>query len=364
VGYLSWGFHRHATAHLAAELFELHDRARFEITAYDCGPEDGSGVRSRIRRSCERFVDISRASHFEAARLIHGTGTDILVDLTGYTLGGRPQILALRPAPVQVSWLGYPGTLGADWVDYLVADPVVIAPGEERFYAERVLRLPHCYQVNDRRREVAERTPSREEAGLPAEGFVFCCFNQAYKITPEMFSLWMRVLAAVPGSVLWLAEPNAWAPDNLRREAQARGIAPERLVFAPRRPLAEYLVQYRLADLALDTFPYTSHTTASDALWMGCPIVTCPGETFASRVAASILRAAELPELVAGSFEDYERLAVGLATAPGRLAALRSRLRERRASCPLFDTPRLVRELEGLYERMFEAYLAGEAAAS
>jgi predicted O-linked N-acetylglucosamine transferase (SPINDLY family) len=363
IGYLSWGFHRHATAHLTAELFELHDRSRFEVSAYDCGPEDDSSVRQRIRQACEHFVDLSRTPHLEAAHRIHGDGIDILVDLTGYTLGGRPEILALRPAPVLVNWLGYPGTFGAEWVDCLIADAVIVPPGAERFYAERqVLRLPHCYQVSDRKREIAPRVPDRAQAGLPPEGFVFCCFNQAYKISPQVFELWMRILGAVPGSVLWLAQANPWACANLRRAAQARAIAPERLVFAPRKPLPDYLVQYRLADLALDTFPYTSHTLASDALWMGCPLVTCPGETFASRVAASILRAAGLPELVAGSFLEYEQLAVELATVPGKLDALRARLRASRDTCPLFDTPRFVRELEALYERMFETFLAQRAA--
>lgn len=361
VGYLSWGFHRHATAHLTAELFERHDRARFRIAAYDLGHDDASSVRSRIRQACERFVDLSRASHEQGARAIYEDETDILVDLTGYTLGARPQILALRPAPVQVNWLGYPGTLGADWYDYIVADPVLIAPEEEHLYAEQVVRLPHCYQVNDRRREVAERTPSREEAGLPPEGFVFCCFNHAYKILPQMFGVWMRILAAVPGAVLWLADSNPWASESLRREAAARGIAPERLVFASRKPLADYLVQYRLADLALDTFPYTSHTLASDALWMGCPLATCAGETFASRVAASILQAAGLSELVASSFEEYERLVVGLATDRARLEAIRRRLRENRDRCPLFDTERFARDLERIYEELFEAWCSGRA---
>ena len=357
VGYLSWGFHRHATAYLAVELFELHDRSRFELFAYAYGPDDGSEIRARVRGACEHFVDVSQESHVATAKRVHQDGVDLLVDLTGYTFGARPQILALRPAPIQVNWLGYPGTMGADCVDYLIADPFIVPMGQEAHYAEKVVRLPDCYQINDRRREVSDRVPTRQECGLPSEGFVFCCFNQAYKILPDVFNLWMRILKAVPGSVLWLGEANAWQPENLRREAAARGVAGERLVFAPRKPLPEYLVQYRLADLALDTFPYTSHTTASDALWMGCPLVARTGDTFASRVSGSILVNAGLPELVSDNPGDYERLAMALATAPGRLRDIRRRLQEHRDACALFDTPRLVRNLESAYESMFNARL-------
>jgi predicted O-linked N-acetylglucosamine transferase (SPINDLY family) len=357
IGYLSWGFHRHATAYLTAQLFELHDRDRFEVFAYAYGPDDNSVIRARLRSACEHFTDISRESHFAAASRIHNDGVDILVDLTGHTLGARPQILALRPAPVQVNWLGYPGTMGADCVGYLIADPFIIPAGQERFYAEKVIRLPNCYQVSDRLREVRDRVPSRAECGLPADAFVFCCFNQAYKILPETFDRWMRILRGVPGSVLWLAEANRWATENLRRAAAEKGVAAERLVFAPRKDLPEYLVQYRLADLALDTFPYTSHTTASDALWMGCPLVTCPGQTFASRVAGSILVSAGLRDLVTETPEELERLAIGLASSPERLRGVRRRVEEARGSSPLFDTPRFVRELEDVYGKMFASFL-------
>lgn len=355
IGYLSWGFHQHATAYLTAQLFELHDRDRFEVFAYAYGPEDNSAIRARLRSACEHFVEVSRESTLATAQKIYGDGVDVLVDLTGYTLGARTEILALRPAPVQVSWLGYPGTLGTDCVDYLIADPFIIPPGREGDYAEKVVRLPDCYQVTDCRREVADRVPTREECGLPAQGFVFCCFNQAYKILPGTFGMWMRIIQAVPGSVLWLAEANPWMVENLRRAAVARGVAAERLIFQPRKPLPEYLNQYRLADLALDTFPYTSHTTASDALWMGCPLVTCPGGTFASRVAGSVLINAGMRELVIDSPGDYERSVIGLATTPGRLQDVRRRLREGRDASPLFDTPRLARNLESLYEMMFGA---------
>ena len=358
VGYLSWGFHRHATAYLTAQLFELHDRDRFEVFAYAYGPDDKSAIRARLRSACEHFTDVSRQSYFATAQGIRDDGVDILVDVTGYTLGTRPQILALRPAPIQVNWLGYPGTMGTDCIDYQIADPFIIPEHQEPFYAERVVRLPDCYQVNDRRREVSDRVPGREECGLPARALVFCCFNQAYKILPETFDRWMRILRGVPGSVLWLAEANRWATENLRRAAAERGVAAERLVFAARKDLPEYLAQYRLADLALDTFPYTSHTTASDALWMGCPLVTRTGETFASRVAGSILINAGMRELVTDSAAGWERKVLELATAPGTLANLRRTLDRTRDTLPLFDTPRLVRNLESAYVDMFHAYLA------
>ena len=361
IGYLSWGFHRHATAHLTAELFERHDRSRFEVFAYAYGPDDGSAIRARIRDACEHFTDISADSHVAAARRIYADGVDILVDLTGYTLGARTQILALRPAPLQVNWLGYPGTMGAGFVDVLIADSFIIPPGREGGYAEKIMRLPDCYQMNDRRREVSERVPGRAECGLPADGIVFCCFNQAYKILPGTFGLWMRILRAVPGSVLWLAEANPFATESLKRAAAASGVAAERLVFAGRKLLPDYLVQYRLADLALDTYPYTSHTTASDALWMGCPLVTRVGETFASRVAGSVLSAAGLPELVTDSPLQYERLVIELASAPDKLQAVRRKLQAGRDSCPLFDTVRFVRNLEGVYEEMHRSLERGPA---
>ena len=355
VGYLSWGFHRHATAYLTAQLFELHDRGRFEVFAYAYGPDDKSTIRARLRNACEHFTDVSQESYVATAQRIYDDQVDILVDLTGYTLGTRPQILAQRPAPIQVNWLGYPGTMGTEYIDYLFVDPFIVPGNLEPFYAERMVRLPDCYQINDCRREVSDRVPSREECGLPARAFVFCCFNQAYKILPETFDRWMRILRGVPESVLWLAEANHWATENLRRAAAERGVAAERLVFAARKDLPEYLVQYRLADLALDTFPYTSHTTASDTLWMGCPLVTLAGETFASRVAGSILINAGMRELVTDNPGDYERKVLELATSPGKLQDIRRRLQETRDSCPLFDTPRFVRNLESAYDGIFRA---------
>ena len=356
IGYLSWDFHKHATSYLIAELFEIHDRNRFEIHAYSYGPDDGSAIRARIRGACDRFTDVADRSYVAASQAIYNDAVDILVDLKGYTQGSRSQIMALRPAPIQVNWLGYPGTMGTDCIDYIIADPFIIPEAMERYYSEKVVRLPDCYQVNDRRREISDRIPTREECGLPAQGLVFCCFNLAYKILPDVFGRWMRIMQAVPDSVLWLLEANQWAVGNLRRAAAAKGVAPERLVFAPRQPLAEHLARYRLADLALDTFPYTSHTTASDALWAGCPLVTCSGETFASRVAGSILVNAGMRELVTASFEEYEHLVLDLAASPARLRDLRRKLEENRDTCPLFDTPRFARNLERAYEEMFDAY--------
>lgn len=351
IGYLSWGFHNHATAYWAAELLELHDRGRYEIHGYDYGPDDNSAIRARVVSACDRFTSLAGESHLAAARRIRADGIDVLVDLTGYTLGARPQILALRPAPVQVSWF-YPGTMGTRCIDYFIADPYALPSELEHAFSEKIVRLPDCYMPADRRREASEASPSREACGLPTEGVVFCCFNQAYKILPETFSLWMRVLRAVPGSVLWLAEANRWSVENLKREAAARGVDAQRLVFADRKPAAEYMAQYRLADLALDTFPYTSHTTAADALWMGCPLVTRMGETFASRVAGSVLINAGLRELVASTDEECERKLIELATVPDKLQDVRRRLAESRDTCPLFDTRRFVRNLEQTYDTM------------
>jgi predicted O-linked N-acetylglucosamine transferase (SPINDLY family) len=312
IGYLSWDFHQHATSYLIAELFELHDRERFEVFAYSFGPDDGSAMRARLRNAATGFFDIARHSNVAAARAIHENRIDILVDLKGYTQGARPQIMALRPAPVQINWLGYPGTMGMAQIDAIIADSFIIPEGAEAGYSERIVRLPDCYQINDRHRRIAP-PPVRSECGLPAEAFVFCCFNQSYKILPDVFAAWLRILNAIPGSCLWLLETNAWAVRNLRNVAAAQGIAGDRLVFAPVRPLDQHLARYCVADLALDTFPYTSHTTGSDALWAGCPLVTCAGETFASRVAGSLLRAAGVPELATRSLnENWHRRRPGL----------------------------------------------------
>ena len=359
IGYLSADLQEHATAHLMAELFELHDRGRFEVVAYSFGPDDGSAMRARLLRGFDRFVDIGSSSHVEAARAIHADGIDILFDLKGYTANARPEILALRPAPVQVSYIGYPGTMGCEFIDYIIGDRIVTPAEHAADYSEKIVRLPGCYQVNDRKRPLGE-TPARRALGLPEGAVVFFCFNQTYKILPETFRAWMRILAAAPGSVLWLLE---WTPEtvaNLRREAAARGVDPARLVFAPLVPHGEHMARIGAADLLLDTRPYNAHTTASDALWRGVPVLTCPGDTFASRVAASQLMAVGMPELIASSMAEYEAMAVRLARNPAELAALRQKVARNRATCALFDTPAFTRALERALERMWELYAAGQ----
>jgi predicted O-linked N-acetylglucosamine transferase (SPINDLY family) len=358
IGYLSADFREHAMAHLMAELFELHDRGGYEIFGYSCGPDDASAMRARLLHAFDRFIDISTLPRAAAADRIYADGVDILVDLMGYTAGAAVEIVELRPSPVQVSYLGYPGTLGADFIDYLVSDAFLTPPGDDRHFSEQLVIMPASYQVNDRKRPVAQ-TPPRRELGLPDGAFVFCCFNHSYKILPEMFAAWMRLLAAVPHSVLWLLDSSLLAKDNLRREAQARGVAPERLVFAPMLPHAQHLGRVRAADLFLDTFPYNAHTTASDALWVGVPLVTRAGDTFASRVAGSLLSAVGLPELITRSAAEYEALALRLARAPRELKALREKLQRNRATAALFDTPAFARNLEAAYSQMWENYLSG-----
>jgi predicted O-linked N-acetylglucosamine transferase (SPINDLY family) len=304
-------------------------------------------MRARLRQACEHFIDVASEPDDAVARRIEGDAIDILVDLKGYTMGGRSAILARRPCPIQVNWLGYPGTLGAPFFDYLIADPYVIPAGRESAYSERVVMLDHCWQSNDRKRPVAEPR-TRVEYGLPEQGFVFCCFAQAVKITPDIFERWMSLLQSVQGSVLWLAEDNARATALLKDAARARGVASERIVISPRVPFAQHLARYRVADLALDTFPYTSHSTASDGLWCGCPLVALVGDTFAARVSGSILTYAGLPELITGSLDAYEDLARALATDPQRLNAIRARVAAARDSS-LFDAESFARDLERVY---------------
>jgi predicted O-linked N-acetylglucosamine transferase (SPINDLY family) len=360
IGYLSADFHCHATAWLIAELIEKHDRDRFEVFGYSYGPDDHSPTRRRLASVFDRFVDVKDASFVEAAQRIKADEVDILVDLKGYTQDTRTQILALRPAPVQVNYLGYPGTMGAPFMDYILVDEFVVPPDQRRFFTEKVVYLPGCYQVNDSRREISADTPSRAECGLPEKGFVFCSFNNSYKITPQMFDAWMALLKAAPGSVLWLLEGNRFAPANLRREAEARQVAAQRLVFAPHLPLPEHLARHRLADLFLDTFPVNAHTTASDALWAGCPLLTMAGETFASRVAGSLLRTIGLSELVTSSLGEYQAMALRLARDANLLGDLRARLAANRKTSRLFDAGQFARNLEKAYITMWEIHVSGE----
>jgi protein O-GlcNAc transferase len=363
LGYLSGDFQQHATAHLMAELFERHDRDRFEVSAYSYGPDDNSPMRARLERAFDRFVDIRAMSHREAARLIQADKIDILIDLKGYTHHARPAISAYRPAPVQVSYLGYPATMGADFIDYIIVDRFVVPASQQPHFSERLVHLPGSYQVNDRKREMAAPL-SRGDCGLPAEGLVLCSFNNSYKISPVFFDIWMRLLGSVSGSVLWLLEPNELVKGNLRSEAEKRGVDPTRLVFAPVVPSAEHLGRHRHADLFLDTLPCNAHTTASDALWAGLPVLTCSGETFAGRVAGSLLMAAGMPELVTASLEEYEQTALALARSPQRLAALRQHLEKNRDASALFDLPKLTGNIEAAYARMWQTWLSGQMPAA
>src|SRR5215475_13881095 len=359
--YLSADFHQHATAYLIAELIERHDRDCFEIIGISFGRDDGSDIRRRVIAAFDRVHATRSNSDREIAQLLREHEIDIAVDLKGYTQESRPEILAFRPAPIQASYLGYPGSMGADFIDYIIADHAVIPADQAGCYSEKIAWLPDSYQCNDRQRAIADTAPSRREAGLPDHGFVFCCFNNNYKITPAMFDVWMRLLQAVPHSVLWLLRENVVAEGNLQREAKARGVDPARLVFADRMPLAEHLARHRLADLFLDTLPYNAHTTASDALWAGLLVLTCQGSAFAARVASSLLNAVGLPELVTTSLVDYEALALRLATDPRLIGELRARLAGSRLTHPLFDTDRFCRHIESAYTTMWETWQRGEA---
>lgn len=359
LAYLSADFHNHATAYLMAELFELHDKTRFEVAAISFSPDVKGDMRERLERSFNQFIDVRQMSDLSVAEMLRDLQIDIAIDLKGFTQGSRTGILACRAAPVQVNYLGYPGTMGADYIDYILADSHVIPAGHEAFYAEKVVRLPGTYQVNDSKRAIAAHTPSRADVNLPETGFVFCSFNNNYKITPPIFDIWMRLLHQVDGSVLWLLEDNATASRNLKREASQRGIAAERLVFAPRVALKDHLARHRLADLFLDTLPINAHTTASDALWAGLPVLTCMGNAFASRVAGSLLHAVGLPEMATHTLMDYEALALRLATAPELLASIKSRLAHNRMTQPLFDAARFRRNIESAYITMYERYQKG-----
>lgn len=359
VAYLSADFRDHATAYLMAELFERHDRDRFEITAISFGPSRDSEMEGRLRRAFDRFEEVRALSDLSVAQRVRELEIDIAVDLKGFTTDGRPGILAHRPAPIQVNYLGYPGTMGADYVDYLIADGTVIPPEHEPYYSEKIVRLPDCYQPNDSKRRIAENTPARAEMGLPDKGLVFCCFNNDYKLSPPFFELWMRLLHRLPGSCLWLLEGNDAVADNLRRAAAAHEISPQRLVFAPRVKLDAHLARHRLADLFLDTLPYGAHTTASDALWAGLPVLTCLGDSFAGRVAASLLRAIGLPELITADLREYEERAFQLSTTPQALADIRSKLARQRLTHPLFDATRFSQHLESALVEMWERHRRG-----
>ena len=360
VAYLSADFRDHATTQLMAELFEKHDAEKFEVSAWSFGPSVKDAMHERLQKSFEYFNDVRSKSDIEVAAMLRGGEIDIAVDLKGFTYGCRPSIFAQRAAPIQVNYLGYPGTTGADYMDYIIGDAEVIPVGHDAFYTEKVVRLPDTFQVNDSKRALSERALSRAEARLPESAFVFCCFNNNYKITPDVFDVWMRLLKRVEGSVLWLLEDNAAAARNLRLEAKSRGVQADRLVFAARVLPPDHLARHKLADLFLDTLPCNAHTTASDALWAGLPLLTCRGNAFPGRVAASLLRAIGLPELITDNLAAYEALALKLATTPSMLNELKAKLARNRDTYPLFDTDRFRRHIESAYVKMYERYQRGE----
>lgn len=359
IGYYSADYHNHATTYLMAGLFETHDRSKFELVAFSYGPDVGDEMRQRVAASFDKFIDVREKSDLEIAALSRDLEIDIAVDLKGFTKEARTGIFALRSAPIQVSYLGFPGTMGADFIDYLLADKTVVPADQLQHYVERIAYLPFCYQVNDSTRAIAELTQTKSDVGLPASGFVFCCFNNSFKIAPTTFEGWMRILKRTEGSVLWLLEDNETATRNLRKEAASKGVDGQRLVFAKRVPVAEHLARQQLADLFLDTLPYNAHTTASDALWSGLPILTLAGESFSSRVAASLLKAINLEELIANSQEEFEVKAIEYALDSEALKAVKEKLVNSRHTSPLFDTEAFTRHIEAAFLTMYDRYQTG-----
>ena len=356
LGYFSANFHNHAVAYLISEVFEKHDKEKFHLIAFSFGPDTNDEMQNRLKTVFDVFIDVKDKSDQEVAILSRDMGTVIAVDLMGYTQDGRPKIFSHHAAPIQISYLGYPGTLGAPYMDYIIADPTVIPESSREYYAEKIIYLPNCYQANDGGRAISNRAFIRSELGLPDTGFVFCCFNQNYKITPLIFDSWMQILREVDGSILWLLEDSVSAVANLKKEALARGIASERLIFAKRMPLADHLARHQLANLFLDTLPYNAHTTASDALWAGLPVLTCIGKTFPGRVAASLLKAIGLPELITNSQEEYVELAIILAKNPEKLANIKNKLAENRLTTPLFNSTLFTQHIESGYQKAYDQY--------
>jgi predicted O-linked N-acetylglucosamine transferase (SPINDLY family) len=358
IGYFSMDFCIHPVSLLTVELFETHDRDKFEVYAFSFGPDTKDKMRRRLEGAFDEFIDVSDKSDQEIAAMARALEIDIAVDLAGLTGASRTGIFALRAACLQVNYIGYPGTMGAGYMDYLIADNTLIPETSRHHYTEKIVYLP-SFQANDSKRQMSDKVLTREDFGLPESGFVFCCFNNNYKITPGVFDSWMRILLSVKGSVLFLYEENELVATNLAKEAACRGVDENRLVFAKRVAVSEYLARYRVADLFLDTLPFNAGATASDALWAGLPVLTCQGEAFASRMASSLLMAVGLPELITRTQEDYERLAIDLATDPEQLKAIKEKLRRNRLSSLLFDTKLFTRNIEGAYTKMVERYRSG-----
>jgi predicted O-linked N-acetylglucosamine transferase (SPINDLY family) len=358
VGYFSADFHNHATGYLMAELFELHDESQFELVGFSFGPMANDEMRQRLLKSFDQFIEVGGKSNVEIAELSRDLNIDIAVDLKGFTQDARTGIFSYRPAPIQVNYLGFPGTMGADYIDYIIADKTLIPLDAQSSYTEKVAYLPNSYQANDRKRLISDRQFTRAELGLPENACIFACFNNNYKITPLVFDSWVKILSLVEGSVLWLLADNPTAKNNLIKEAAARGLDSCRLIFAERMPLPEHLARHRQADLFLDTLPYNAHTTCSDALWAGLPVLTLMGSTFPGRVGASLLKAIDLPELITNTQEEYEAMAIELAINPQKLRDIKLKLARNRLTTPLFDTPLFTKNLETIYTKMMERYQA------
>jgi predicted O-linked N-acetylglucosamine transferase (SPINDLY family) len=360
IGYFSADFHNHATTHLMAQLFELHDHNKFEVYGFSFGPNILDEVRAKVSKSFYKFFELSTASDIEIVILSRELGIDIAIDLKGHTQDARTGIFAEGVAPIQISYLGYPGTMGAEYIDYIIADRIVVPEETQAFYSEKIIYLPDCYQVNDSKRKISDKNFSKNQLRLPESGFVYCCFNNNYKITPEIFNCWMRILQNVEGSVLWLFEDNEIASQNLRREAEQRGVDSGRLIFAGRMSTEEHLARHKSADLFLDTYPYNAHTTASDSLWAELPLLTLAGESFASRVAASLLNALNLSELITFSISEYEALAIELARSPSKLKALKHKLSSAKLEKSLFNTEAFARNLERAYTAVYLRHVEGK----
>jgi predicted O-linked N-acetylglucosamine transferase (SPINDLY family) len=359
IGYLCGEFRNQATSHLMTGIWEHHDSSKFELFGLDSGGEDDSDYRKRIKIAFPNFSDISRLSDFETARFISENGIDILVNLNGYFGKARQGVFALKPAPISINYLGFPGTIGASYIDYLIADEIVIPRESIEFYTEKIIYLPFSYQANDDQRAISSRAFTRADFGLPENNFIFCCFNNNYKITPSMFATWMEILKATSQSSLWILRDNGEAEKNLIAEAINYGINPNRLIFASRMKSSEHIGRHKLADLFLDTLPYNAHTTASDALWAGLPLLTLKGKTFPGRVGASLLNAIGLPEMVTYSYEEYANAAIALAKNPTKLTAIKTKLAQNRLTTPLFNTKLCARHIEAAYQAAYDRYQAG-----